>query len=298
MNLHRRKLDTPVWSGQPIAGKTLFMVAEPDPRDAIMFARYALLVAKVSGARLIAECDPSLRELFGCLGSVAQWVDRDSAVPAHDFHVRWFSLPRLLKTTPQTIPSPNSYLRAPAALASDPDLRFPKNFPSGKRVGVVWSVNAPEKSDDQRSCPLSYFLQLLQVPEVSLVSLQKGPAADDWTSIYSPLRMLDMASRCRNFADSAVVLEQLDLVVTVDCALAHLAAALGKTVWLLLAQNADWRWQLKREDSPWYPGIRLIRQEHAGDWAGVFARVIAMLAREQSLQGTGGAASIHGVNRP
>ncbi len=211
---------------------------------------------------------------------MTQWVDRGGALPDHDFHVRWFDLPRLLKTTAQTIPSPLAYLSPPVSLSGDPDLRLPKDLQAGRRIGVVWSVNAPARSEDQRSCPFSFFLQLLQVPGVCLVNLQKGAAADDWMSIYAPTRMLDMGSRCRNFADSATVLNQLDLVVTVDCALAHLAAALGKPVWLLLPKIADWRWQLKREDSPWYPGMRLFRQEHAGDWGGVIARVIVRWQKE------------------
>lgn len=278
LNRSRRKLDSPVWGGQPIAGLTLLISMEPDLRDAIMFSRYASLLAKVSGARLIAECDPSLRELFACVASVEQWVDHHADAPAHDFHVRWFSLPRLLKTTVQSIPSPHAYLRPPPALINDPDLRMPKDLAAGRSVGVVWSVNAPARAQDQCSCPFSYFLQLLQVPAVALINLQNGQAANDWMPVCAPTRMLDMGSRCRNLAETATVLAQLDLVVTVDCAVAHLAAALGKPVWLLLPKIADWRWQLKREDSPWYPSIRLFRQEHAGDWGGVFARVLAALA--------------------
>ncbi len=272
-----RPLDSPVWDGQPIAGKTLFLTAEPELGDAIMFSRYALLVAKVSGARLVAECDPSLRELFDCITSVSQWVDRTSTAPAHDFQIPWLSLPRLFKTTAQNIPAPQSYLRPPSSLVNEFDLSVGQDLPVSRKVGVVWAANAPL---DSKSCRFSHFLQLLQVPDLFMVSLQKGPAADDWQQIYAPTRMCDMASRCRSFGDLAAVIAQLDLVVTADTSVAHLAGALGKPVWLLLPKIADWRWQLNRDDSAWYPSLRLFRQEHAGDWSGVLTRVVAALAKK------------------
>lgn len=272
-----RKLASPMWDGQPIGGKTLLLVAEQGLGDAIMFSRYALLAAKVSGAKLIAECDPSLRELFAGIGAVTIWIDRHATAPAHDFHIPWMSLPKVLKTTAQNIPAPYSYLRPPSSRVNDPDLRIGEDAATARKIGVVWSGNAGLPGDDKRSCPFSFFLQLLPIPNVLLISLQKGERAKDWQSIYAPSKMRDMASRCKDMADTATVIAQLDLVVTVDTAVAHLAGALGKPVWVLLPANPDWRWQLKRDDSPWYPSMRLIRQEHAGDWAGVFARVVSAL---------------------
>ncbi len=274
-----RTIDSPLWDGQPIIGKTLLLVADLELGDAIMFSRYALLAAKVSGARLLAECDPGLRELFGCMGSVSQWLDRSAPLPAHDFHISWLSLPRLFKTTAQTIPAPHSYLRPPSSLASDFDLRIGPDLTVSRKLGVAWSAATPLPADENRSCPFSHFLQLLQVQDVIMVSLQKGPAAEDWQQIYAPTRMCDMGSRCRNFADMSAVIAQLDLVITADATIAQLAGSLGKAVWLLLPKRADWQWQLDRDDSPWYPSMRLFRQEHAGDWSGVFVRVVAALSK-------------------
>lgn len=272
-----RRPRTPQWDGQPIPGKRLLLVAEQGLGDAIMFSRYALLAAKVSGAQLLGECDGSLRELFGSIGSVAHWVDRKGPLPEHDVHIPWMSLPRVLKTNAQNIPAPYSYLRPPSSRVNDLDLRLDTDLAAGRKVGIVWSGNPALSTDDHRSCPFSHFLQLLQVPGLTLVSLQKGERAQDWKNIYAPARMRDMAARCRDFADTATVIAQLDLVISVDTAVAHLAGALGRPVWLLLPKAPDWRWQLKREDSPWYPTARLFRQEVSGDWAGLFARVQAAL---------------------
>ena len=271
---------SPLWQGQPIAGNTLLLLAEHGLGDAIMFSRYCLLAAKVSGARLIAQCDPSLRDLFGAIGAVSQWFDRREIVPAHDFHLSLHSLPWLLKTTAQTIPAPYSYLRAPANRVQQLDLRIGADLPAGRKVGIVWSGAPQAARADSRSCPFSYFLQLLQVPDLQLISLQSGEAAAQWLDAHAPARMRAMNLRCRDHADLAMVIAQLDLVIAVDSSIAHLAGALGKPVYLLLTKLADWRWQLERGDSPWYPSMRLLRQEHVGDWGGVFARLINELRHE------------------
>jgi Glycosyltransferase family 9 (heptosyltransferase) len=198
-------------------------------------------------------------------------------LPAHDFHLPLLSLPRVLKTTAQTIPAPYAYLRAPANRVQRPDLRIGADLPIGRKVGIVWSGNPEHGNNAKRSCPFSFFVQLLQVPDLQLIGLQKGAAAADWQGVYAPTRMRDMAARCDDFGDTAMVIAQLDLVIAVDTAVAHLAGAMGKPVWLALPRVADWRWQLDRDDSPWYPSMRLFRQEQAGDWGGVFQRLINQL---------------------
>ncbi len=184
------------------------------------------------------------------------------------------SLPRIFNTSLDTVPAEVPYLAAPAASAGRFDEAL-AGAPGKRRVGIVWRGSPGHRNDHRRSCPLDHFLALAELPDVALFSLQKerpGAAPLDGAAIADLAPLLD------DFADTAAALARLDLVVTVDTAVAHLAGALARPVWLLLPFAPDWRWMLARDDSPWYPTMRLFRQRRPGDWAGVFERVLAALA--------------------
>jgi ADP-heptose:LPS heptosyltransferase len=192
--------------------------------------------------------------------------------PRHDAHAPFMSLPRLFQTTPDTVPDSVPYL---AARPPRPELVLPDN--GRRRIGLVWAGSPFNKMDAQRSIRAEHLIPLLDATEADFVSLQVGPGAEQ-SALFPENRLVFAAhDKVRDFADTAAVAAQLDLIIGVDTAAIHLAAALGKPVWLLLAAAPDYRWLLNRTDSPWYPAIRLFRQEKCGDWPAVIAAVRAAL---------------------
>ncbi len=216
--------------------------------------------------------------LFSACPGIDQLVAEGTPLPPFDVHVPLLSLPHRLGATRETIPAAVPYLSADAArVASWAGVLA--GLP-GYRVGIAWQGNPRHACDRHRSLPLARFAPLAQVPGVHLLSLQKGAGCEQLRGLAERLPVTVLpgdVDRDGTFLDTAAVVSQLDLVITADTALAHLAGALGAPVWLALSALSDWRWLCDRDDSPWYPSMRLFRQTTLGDWPGLFARMAAEL---------------------
>jgi tetratricopeptide (TPR) repeat protein len=258
------KFVQPVWDGSERRRATILLHAEQGFGDTIQFIRYAPLVAERVG-RVLVECDPALCRLVASVSGVDGAIARGEALPDFDVHAPLLSLPRIFGTTLETIPSAVPYITRPASGFTIPSLA--QNF---LRIGMVWSGRPEHGNNRNRSCPLAQFLRLQDSPEVVLFSLQKGPQVKDLAQLNGELKVEDLSEKLTDLADTAFILHQLDLIITVDTSVAHLAGALGRPVWVLLSYAADWRWLREREDSPWYPTMRLFRQPKPGDWDSVF----------------------------
>jgi tetratricopeptide (TPR) repeat protein len=269
-----RPFTQPPWDGSPLAGRTILLHAEQGLGDAIQFVRYAPLV-KERGGSVVVECPEVLLGLLSTCRDIDRLVAKDSPLPAFDTHAPLLSLPGLFKTSRATIPADIPYLSATPELKK----RWRKEIDTaeGFRIGIAWQGNPQHPGDWQRSVLLSRFAPFAKLPGVRLFSLQKGRGAEQLTEATGSFPIVDLANRFENFTDTAGALANLDLVITVDSAVAHCAGALGMEVWVLLPLVPDWRWLLEGEDSPWYPTMRLFRQTKAGDWDGVFNRLLAAL---------------------
>ncbi len=269
-----RRFAQPRWTGaEPLAGKTLLLHAEQGLGDAIQFARYAPLAA-AAGARIVIEAHPSLAALLSGIPNVNAVVNRGRPLPAFDLHCPLLSLPLAFGTGLDTIPARVPYLDAPEARRARWKARLPRA--ERMRVGLVWSGR--DRPDPGRSMALAQLAPLLDLPGVQFVSLQKDVRDSDEAALRARPGLLHLGQALADFADTAAVVEQLDLVISIDTAAAHLAGALGKPVWILLPFLADWRWLLDRDDSPWYPTARLFRQDGPQRWDAVVARVRDALA--------------------
>ncbi|MBO1348907.1 MAG: tetratricopeptide repeat protein [Hormoscilla sp. GUM202] len=262
------RLGKSLWDGSPLAGKTILLHTEQGYGDAIQFVRYAPLVAQRGAGKVILETNRALRRLFTTAPGVQEVVVKGEPLPAFDLQVPLMSLPRILNTTIETIPDRIPYLYAEEKEA----VKYSElvRTEGEVKVGIVWSPS--DKAPKKRFCPVSLFLELSQIPGISLYSLQK-----EHTDILDGAPIQDLRELLHDFADTAAVISQLDLVISVDTAVAHLAGALGKPVWVLLPFSPDWRWLLDRSSSPWYPTMRLFRQQQPGDWSELFARVKSAL---------------------
>jgi hypothetical protein len=268
-----RRLPMPAWEGQDLAGKRILLWAEQGFGDTIATARFAALV-KSQGATVLLECPPALLRLFRRVPGVDRLIPAGDRLPSADLHAPLMELPRLFATYPSTVPPPPD-LHPDPQLGAKFDPLIAKT--AGRiRVGIAWGGNPAYAGDAQRSLELARFLPLLDNPRVQLVSLQKGPQAEQLSSV-PPGRILDAGPLLEDFADTAALMDRLDLVITVDSAPAHLAGTLGRPAWVLLPFTPYWFWLLDREDSPWYPSVRLFRQPRRGDWDAVFARIAAEL---------------------
>ncbi|HLH91296.1 MAG TPA: tetratricopeptide repeat protein [Xanthobacteraceae bacterium] len=264
----------PAWSGEDIAGCRLLLHAEQGFGDTIQFARYAPLAA-ARGADVTLAVQPPLARLLAGLPGVAVIADRDP-LPPFDRHCSLLSLPRVFATTLDTVPSGVPYIAAPADRVAAWAQRLPQD---GLRIGLAWSGHPANTKDHERSIPFAPLAPLLAVPGTRFVSLQKDVRAAEADAFHQCGRILDLAGDLRDFADTAAVIAVLDLVITVDTAVAHLAGAMGKPVWVLLPRTPDFRWLMDRDSSPWYPSARLFRKVGADAWDAVIARVAAALAR-------------------
>ena len=256
-------LPGPPWDGSALDGRTILLTAEQGFGDTLQFARYAPLVAAL-GARVVVQCQPQLERLFSSLEGAAEIVPADREPPGHDCHAPLLSLPHLFATTLHTISADVPYLRCDDALSEAWEERL--GDAPGLKVGLVWRGNPEQAVNRARSCPLDRLAPLARVPGVSFFALQKdaGPAPE-W--------LTDLGADLGDFADTAAAMSQLDLVISICTATAHLAGALGRPLWIPLAFAADWRWLRDRDDSPWYPTARLFRQRSPDDWEGVVARL-------------------------
>ncbi len=257
----------PEWDGSALGRRTLLVLAEQGFGDTIQLCRY-LPPLVASGAQVVLECAPKLMSLLRCLPGVALIPPR-GARPPYDVWADQMSLPRLFGTTLETIPSPGGYLRAdPARKAA-----WAGRLPAGLRIGLVWAGNPAHSNDRRRSIPVSALAPVIAVAPGAFVSVQVGPGAAE----AGPLGLTDNAPALTDFGETAALVAGLDLVITVDTAVAHMAGALGVPAWVLLPHAPDWRWLLHRDDSPWYRSLRLFRQVRPGDWRDVIARVATAL---------------------
>ncbi len=272
----------PLWDGSPLEGRTILLHTEQGLGDAIQFVRYAPLV-KGRGGRVILQCQPALMRLFAHVAGVDQLVPRGERLPEYDVYAPLLSLPHLLGAHDPSQAASVPYLSA------DPQLReyWQRELAAfeGRKIGINWQGNPGHPKDVQRSLPLVHFLRLAQAPGVRLLSLQKNVGVEQLRQLKDPDSVVDLGSRLDEdhgaFMDTAAVLESLDLLITSDTAVAHLAGALGVKVWVVLPFSPDWRWMLNREDSPWYPSMRLFRQRRPGDWPEVFERIAHELSLAQ-----------------
>jgi Flp pilus assembly protein TadD len=265
----------PRWFGdQDVAGKTVLLYADEGLGDSIQFVRYALLVA-ARGARVVLAVDAPLCTLLAPLPGVAECVSKQAALPAFDLHCPISSLPLVFNTTLETVPAAVSYLPPPA---DERVRRWEDRLGPHEtlRVGLVWSGNPRHINDRDRSIRLREMLPILEVG-ATFVSLQKDPRPDDKVALAGT-RIIDWTTELNDFAETAALISCLDLVISVDTSVAHLAAALGRPTWILLPHTPDYRWLLGRDDSPWYPRVHLFRQSESRDYGDVIGRVRTALA--------------------
>lgn len=276
----------PQWQGEDLHGKTILLHCEQGLGDAIQFVRYVPLV-KEKGARVILECYPPLLPLFRQV-TVDALVTHGDTLPDFDYHVPLMSLPGVFHTTIETVPQVIPYLQADAMLVQSWHSRLATY--QGFRIGVVWKGNPRNSLDRDRSFTLRCFEAIAQLPNVTLIPLQLGAEEEMRAeSARVPLATLpaDFDRSSGPFMDTAAVLANVDLFITADTSLVHLAGAMGVRTWMPVALVSDWRWLLDRSDSPWYPSLQLFRQTQRGEWGPVFQRMQAeleMLLAERSLK--------------
>ncbi len=284
----RPAFETSFWHGEALGGRTLLIHSDQGFGDTIQLIRFLPLATERAGAgKVVVEVQPALARLLRRTVAGAAVVARGEALPPFDLQVPMMSLPGVFGTTLETIPGGIPYLAADAARSVAWRQRLAA-LP-GLKVGLVWAGNSllgqDMYLDRKRSLPLSALAPLAAVPGVSFVSLQKGGPAVQAKTPPAGMVLHDVTAELADFDDTAALVEALDLVISVDTAVAHLAGALGKPVWLLNRFNTCWRWLLDRSDSPWYPTMRLFRQATPGDWSHVAAAVRADLDRFVRAQG-------------
>jgi len=273
-NLVERAFEQPRWQGQSLSGKTILLHAEQGLGDTIQFVRYAPLV-KGLGGRVVFECQKPLLNLLTTAAGIDCLVGTGDELPSFDFHSPLLSLPGIFNTTLETIPNHVPYLFANTGLCVHWRARL-KNV-RGFRIGINWHGRAGRRESLQRDIPLTCFSSLANLPGISLISLQQGAGREELKQVGGQLPIVDPGDDVDTahgaFMDTAAIMMNLDMVITSDTSVAHLAGALGVPVWVALPFVPNWRWLLDRADSPWYPTMRLFRQKKAGNWSGVFEEI-------------------------
>lgn len=267
----RRNFAQPLWNGSELGGQTILLHAEQGLGDTVQFIRYVSLV-KQRGGRVVVECQAPLKRLLAGIAEIDVLITRGEPLPAFDLHAPLLSLPGIFETDLESIPVSKRYLEAPR------DLSIHLRDATEPKVGIVWSGSTQHTNDRNRSVPLDRFQEILCVPSCRFFSLQVDLREGDDVLLRRLPQIVDLRRSLSDFASTATVMDQLDLMITVDTAVAHLAGAMGKPVWTLLPFAPDWRWLLERTDTPWYPSMRLFRQSRAGDWGSVLSSVDAALA--------------------
>ena len=273
--LTRRNFSQPPWDGRVLDGGRVLLHAEQGFGDAIQFIRYAGRIEE-RGGKVIVECPPALAELFRSAHGVSDVVVAGEALPPFDVHVPMLSLPWVFQTGGESIP------RAVPYLSADPRRRvlWEKRLGSERarrRVGLAWSGSPRHRHARKRDLALEKLGPLLRLDGIDFFRLPMDGGADDVRRLPAASVIIDHTEHIADFADTAALLTELDLIVSVDTAVAHLAGALGRPTWTLLPYVPDWRWGLEREDTPWYPTMRLFRQPALGNWDAVIERVVAEL---------------------
>lgn len=254
----REDLSTPLWDGAPFVGR-LLVYAEQGYGDSLQFARFLPAAAKRCGT-VILDVPPPLHRLFASQGGGYEVTRSDMPLPDHDRRIPMMSLPRALDITLENLPAPEAYLQAPDDSGGWRDRLADIR---GLKVGLTWRAFAESRGSAHRSVPLEALAPLFEVRDIAWISLQKETPQGDRPL---PAGMRDVSSLLNDFADTASLIARLDLVITVDTAVAHLAGALGRPVWVMLPHGGDWRWLMARSDSPWYPRTRLYRQDSTRTW--------------------------------
>jgi Tfp pilus assembly protein PilF len=270
-----RSFAQPRWDGSNLAGKTILLYQEQGLGDVLQYVRYAPMVA-ARGGRVILGCPEHLGTLLRATPGITDIAPSPNRLPPFDVHISLHSLPQIFATTLETIPANGPYVFPDSAAVERWSKRIPKS-PGIFSVGLCWSGSPKHENDRLRSIDPAELEALTGVKNVRFYNLQKDLTAEQARRLPSKLNLVDLGPDLRDFADTAAAMTQLDLVISVDTSIAHLAGAMAKKTWTLVPFHADWRWMLKREDSPWYPTMRLFRQLAPRDWPPVLAQVASEL---------------------
>jgi len=265
----RRKFSQRRWKGEPLEGSRILLYCEQGMGDTLQFARYVPLVA-ARGGEVVLEVQPRLHRLLAQTPGAAKVICREEAIPEVDWQYPLLSLPLVLGTELDTIPAPIPYVAPDPAQAEAWRQHLPGN---SLRIGLAWAGNPMHPHELWRSIRLEQLAPLTHVEGTTFYSLQMGEPAEQVKQLGPRVHIVDLQNEQKDFADTAAIVANLDLVISIDTSVAHLAGAMGKPLWVILSRSSDWRWLLEREDSPWYPTARLFRQSTLGDWQDVVARV-------------------------
>ncbi len=265
----KRSFPKPYWNGEDLSGKTLFLIAEQGFGDSLQMSRYVPILSGL-GATIVIEAPPALTRLLRLMKHSPCVIRNGEEIPAFDFYCSMMDIPRVLGTTLATIPSFGPYLFADDTEVKAYSALHPRK--SSRRIGLCWAGRSSHENDCNRSLAFTELSPLLAMDDIEWVSLQRVVSDYD-APLLSASVVANWGKDFDDFSAAAAAMMTLDLVITVDTAIAHLAGALGKPVWILLPFYADWRWLTLREDSPWYPTARLFRQKNRKDWASVIARI-------------------------
>jgi tetratricopeptide (TPR) repeat protein len=269
----------PFWRGEPAAGKSLLIMYEQGFGDIIQFARYVPILKKLGASRIGIVVKKPLMSLMQTLKGIDRVIEMQPQITLerYDYWTYPLSIPLHLETRLDNIPSEMHYLSVPPEAQQKWQHKIPSK---GFKVGLVWKGSTDHRADIKRSLKSITLLRpLWDVPGVTFISLQKGQGEIEATHPPASQPMHDLGTQMQDFSDAAALVEQMDLIICVDTAIAHLGGVLGKKVWVLVSFAPDWRWMMDREDSPWYPTLRLFRQDRLGDWTGVITRMRDELAK-------------------
>jgi Flp pilus assembly protein TadD len=269
-----REFPRPLWDGSPLAGKRILIHAEQGLGDTVQFIRFVPGVTQ-RGGWVIVQCPKPLCRLLEGKLTIRQVIEDGAALPEFDIHCPLLTLPRIFNVNLTSIPSAVPYITPDADLADKWRCRIETAVPRRNlKIGLVWSGSSTHRNDRNRSIPPEMFQTLTRISNASFFSLQKSGSAPSGNLADA---LIDYTPNLTDLADTAALINNLDLVISVDTAVAHLAGAMAKPVWSLLPFNADWRWMLDRNDSPWYPTMRLFRQPRSGDWQTPLRQIVEYL---------------------
>ena len=269
------KRDSVLWVGQKLFNKSILVYSEQGFGDTIQFARYVNKLAKLKPNLIYFETQSALKTLINQINSIDAVNIKGEPSPKTDYHVSLMSLPYIFKTNINTIPNQVPYLHLPRI----PNLKITKNPSKKLRVGICWKGRSTHKNDSNRSMNIKHLFPLFEMADIQFFNLQLDHGE---TSALEQYQIVDLSIQITDFSSTALLIKELDLIITVDTALAHLSGALGFRCWVLLPFSPDWRWFLKTSISPWYPTLKLFRQEEIGNWGSLISVVKQTLAKEIS----------------